>query len=149
MFRLKSKERLTLWKNFRQLINSLPLGEAIQHTNNFWHACPFSPYYLDPALPESWPDPWQLIIENTYCDLAKCLGIVYTLHLSAHTNNIQPEIRVYYDTKTRYSYHLAYFDHGKYVLNLIENEVVNKEHITQNFNLKYCYTAVDLKLEQY
>jgi hypothetical protein len=38
---------------------------------------------------------------------------------------------------------------GKYVLNLIEGEILNKEHINQEFKLKHRYTAADLKLEQY
>ncbi len=87
--------------------------------------------------------------ENYYCDLAKVLGIVYTMHLTSHSSELEPEIRIYYDPETRYTYHIAYLCGGKYVLNLIEDEIVNKEHINQRFKLKHCYTAVDLKLEQY
>jgi hypothetical protein len=127
----------------------MSLPEAVVSTNEFWENCPFVPYYLDPDDTDKWPDPWELITENYYCDLAKCLGIVYTLHLTTHGSNLNAEIRAYKDTKTNYMYHIAYFCHGKYVLNLIESEVVNKEHINQNLQLKRCYTADDLKLEQY
>jgi hypothetical protein len=107
------------------------------------------PFYLEVDQPQTWPDPWQLIEENYYCDLAKCLGIVYTLFLSKHGQVINPEIRIYYDTKSRFTYHIAYLCQGKYVLNLIEGEIVNKEQINKELKLKHCYTAVDLKLEQY
>jgi hypothetical protein len=50
---------------------------------------------------------------------------------------------------SRYQYHIAYFANGKYVLNLIDNEVVNKEHINQELKLKHRYIAADLRLELY
>jgi hypothetical protein len=149
MFKSSASERMTRWKLFRKDIGGMPLPDAMIAANDFWNPCPFIPFYLTPEDAASWPDPWQLITENYYCDLAKVLGIVYTLHLSAHKDYIDPEIRVYYDTSSRHSYHIAYFTQGKYVLNLIEGAVVNKEHINQRLKLKYCYAAADLKLEQY
>lgn len=149
MFKLSTSDRLRRWKSIRQNLDKLSFVEAMQTTVNLWQSCPFSPFYLDPETPGMWPDPWQLLEENTYCDLAKVLGIVYTLHLSSHKPVLEPEIRIYYDPKTKYNFHIAYLSGGKYVLNLIEDEIVNKEHINQELKLKYCYTAVDLKLEQY
>ncbi len=149
MFKLSTSERLHRWKSFRQNLSELPLEQAIIAAQEFWTLCPFCPFYLEDSNTALWPDPWQLIEENIYCDLAKCLGIVYTLHLTSHRESINPEIRIYYDNKTRYSYNIAYLCQGKYVLNLIEDEIVNKKHINQELKLKYRYTAIDLKLEQY
>ncbi len=149
MFKLPAGGRLRHWKSFRAQIGKLSVIDAISTTNALWQQCPFTPFYLDVENPETWPDPWQLITENYYCDLAKVLGIVYTLHLSDHNDNLIPEIRVYYDPIHHHQYHIAYFNDGKYVLNLIEGETVNKEHISQQLKLKHRYTAVDLKLEQY
>lgn len=149
MFKLSSKDRLIQWKIFRKTLNSLSLDTSIHKTQELFESCPFSPYFLNIDDVNSWPDPWTLILDNYYCDIAKVLGIVYTLHLTDHKLSICPEIRSYYDTKSRVYYHIAYLCQGKYVLNLIENEVVNKEQINQNLILKYCYTAVDLKLDQY
>lgn len=149
MFKLQPRERMNLWRNFRRDLDSLPLAKAIESTDNFWQKCPFSPFYLDLDNPVSWPTPWDLITENRYCDIAKVLGIVYTLHLTSHGPLLNPEIRAYYNAQSRHLYHIAYLCRGKYVLNLIEGEIVNKEHITQQLKLKHRYTAVDLKLEQY
>lgn len=149
MFKLSTSRRLAYWKNFRFQLGSMPLDKAIDVTQQFWQKCPFTPFYLPVDDPRLWPDPWELITENYYCDLAKVLGIVYTLHLSNHTKDLDPEIRVYYDPICNYQYHIAYFADGKYVINLIEGEIVNKEHISQQLKLKYCYTAIDLKLEKY
>ena len=149
MFKLKPSDRLDRWKSFRFSLNEFSIGKAIELTNELWAACPFTPFYLDSESPDSWPDPWTLLEENYYCDLAKVLGIIYTLHLCDHGKNLQPELRIYTNTKTRHTYHIAYLCDGKYVLNLIEGEILNKEHINQEFKLKHRYTAADLKLEQY
>jgi hypothetical protein len=149
MFKLKPSDRLDRWKSFRFSLNEFSIGKAIELTNELWAACPFTPFYLDPDDPNSWPDPWTLLDENYYCDLAKVLGIIYTLHLCDHGKNLQPELRIYTNTKTRHTYHIAYLCDGKYVLNLIEGEILNKEHINQELKLKHRYTAADLKLELY
>jgi hypothetical protein len=149
MFKLKSSDRLDRWKSFRFSLNEFSIGKAIELTNELWAACPFTPFYLDPENPNNWPDPWTLLEENYYCDLAKVLGIIYTLHLCDHGKNLQPELRIYTNTKTRHTYHIAYLCDGKYVLNLIEGEILNKEHINQELKLQCRYTATDLKLEQY
>jgi hypothetical protein len=149
MFKLKPSDRLDRWKSFRFSLNEFSIGKAIELTNELWAACPFTPFYLDPESPDSWPDPWTLLEENYYCDLAKVLGIIYTLHLCDHSRTLKPELRIYTNTRTRHTYHIAYLCDGKYVLNLIEGEILNKEHINQEFKLKHRYTAADLKLEQY
>jgi hypothetical protein len=149
MFKLSVSDRLTYWKKLRQQLDSYDLDSAVRVVNDIWSQCPFIPYYLDADQPQLWPDPWQLVTENYYCDIAKSLGILYTLHLTKHKDQLTPELRVYFNPATRYYYHIAYLCDGKYVLNLIEGMVVNKEHINQELQLRYRYTAADLKLEQY
>jgi hypothetical protein len=136
MFKLPASERLTRWREFRKSLDTLPLDSALDAVVEFWHGCPFSPYYLDVDKPETWPNPWTLIEENYYCDLAKALGMLYTIKFTKH--NPQVEIRVYYDPETKYGYNLVWIDQGKYVLNLIGDEVVNKEHVkTLKLKVKY------------
>ena len=149
MFKLPTRERLSLWKSFRDNISNLSEKDAIAKTLTFWQACPFTPFYLLHDDISTWPDPWQLIEENYYCDLAKCLGIVYTLYLSAHGKTLDIEIQAYQNKKTRQLYNLVQLNQGKYILNLIEGEIVNKEHISNELTLKYRYTASDLKLQEY
>ena len=79
MFQLKTEDRLRAWREFRYSIGRLPLDQALQQTVELWSRAPFIPYHLDAKDRMSWPDPWQLVDENIYCDLAKALGIMYTM----------------------------------------------------------------------
>ena len=51
------------------------------------------------------------------------------------------------DPSTGYQYCIAYLDQGKYVLNLIDNQVLNNTDIAETLTLKRCYEATELKLE--
>ena len=35
---------------------------------------------------DNWPGPWELLVENNYCQLARGLGMVYTLQLVGITD---------------------------------------------------------------
>lgn len=149
MFQLRAEDRLRSWREFRTKIESLPLEQALDQTLEFWSGAPFVPFNLDVTDIESWPDPWTLIEENVYCDVAKCLGIVYTITLSKHRTNVDVEFRVYVDPNTGYEYNLAWINRGKYILNMIDGEVLNNTQFDKKLKLKHQYTAVDLKLDYY
>jgi len=149
MWKLPVSERLSRWRDFRKQLNELSLESAILETEQFWRTCPFIPYYLDSDSPKTWPNPWQLLEENFYCDLAKTLGIVYTLSLTEHRHNTTFEIRIYYDPISRVTYNLAWINQGKYVLNFVDGEIVNNTSIDKKLKLRHRWTAGDLNLEQY
>jgi hypothetical protein len=149
MFQQKPEDRLRSWRDFRTAIGDLPLDHALAQTAEFWAGAPFVPYNLDPDMPASWPDPWTLVNENVYCDVAKCLGIVYTLLLSKHRIDIDLELRTYQDLENKYVYNLAWINQGKYIINMIDREVLNIEQFDKTLQLKKTYTAVDLQLDNY
>ena len=149
MFQLKPEDRLRSWRDFRSVLDQSTLENALAQTAKFWASAPFSPYNLDITRHDEWPDPWTLIEENVYCDVAKCLGIVYTLSLCKHRTDLDIEFRVYKDVNTGYEYNLAWINRGKYILNMIDGEVVNKVQIEKTFQQKHKFTAVDLKLDYY
>jgi hypothetical protein len=107
------------------------------------------PYYLDASRPSDWPDPWDLVEENYYCDLAKALGILYTLYFTNHGEQHTWHLRVYQDKETKYVYNTVDIDNGKYVINLLDNELVNKQCLNESLVLTYEYNQEDLKLNQY
>jgi hypothetical protein len=147
MFKLPADERLVRWRAFRKQLDTLTLDEAVKATNELWTHCPFSPYYLDAADPKSWPDPWTLLTENWYCDVAKALGMLYTIKYTKH--NPLVEFRIYHDPTTNYDYNLVWIADGKYVLNLEDDEVVNKTLIDKDWKLKQSFQEADLKLDNY
>jgi len=149
MFQLKAEDRLRAWRDFRTTLDTLPLENALAQIAEFWAQAPFSPYHLGPESIDQWPDPWTLIDENVYCDIAKCLGIVYTAILTQHRTDLSVEIRVYEDPRTGYEFNLAFFDQGKYILNMIDGSVVNITQIEKTLKLKKTITAVELQLEKY
>ena len=149
MWKLDTAERIARWRDFRKSLNELTLDEALSQTLELWAGAPFVPFNLDVTDVGSWPDPWTLIEENRYCDIAKCLGIVYTVTLSKHKTDLDIEFRLYLDPETGYEYNLAWINQGKYILNMVDREIVNNKQFDKTLKLKHRYTAVDLKLDYY
>lgn len=92
MFDLYGNDRLTEWKRFRdQLENSTsPLSDVA----NYWAKAPFVNNYLDPFNPSSWPDPWHIVLDGKFDNLAICLGMLYTLKLTNRFIDTKCEIHM-------------------------------------------------------
>jgi hypothetical protein len=148
MWRLPTPERLARWKNFREEIGSLPFEQALDATASLWNKTSFTPFYLEHHNVDSWPDPWTMITENYYCDLAKSLGMLYTLYLSQHRDH-EYNIRVFTQSAQGTMYNLVWIDQGKYVLNLEPEQHVNKKSIPSELKQIIEYTSLDLKLDRY
>lgn len=148
MWKLTAPERLERWKRFRHAMGEMEFATALDATADLWGTAPFVPYYLDHDQPDQWPDPWLLLTENYYCDLAHALGIVYTIHLSEHSGH-DIQLRVFLDPETRRQYNLVWIDQGKYVLNFQHHEVVNKQSIPDTLKNIVDYTSTDLKLDRF
>jgi hypothetical protein len=146
---LRVNDRLTQWKDFRHQLDRLPLESAVVELNNMWSSAPFVNYNLDPSEPKTWPDPWTLLAENYWCDVAKSLGIAYTIYFSSHKST-PIEIRVYYDYKDKTKHCVAWLDDGKYILNYWPYEIVNTKQIEEKqLQLLYQYSSKELQLDKY
>ncbi len=139
-------ERLRQWHDFRKTISLKSLDQAVQDVCHLWSYAPFVKYYLTWDNLENWPNPWELMYENVYCDLAKALGITYTLYLTDHRPTV--DIRIFKDKESMEYYNLVYVQNGKYVINFLHDEIVNKTQINKNFELKKTINISDLKLDQ-
>ncbi len=142
VWKLDETERLGRWKIFRKSLDILDLGQALDEIADFWSSAPFSPYYLDPSDSSNWPDPWTLLSENYYCDVAKALGMLYTIKLTNHAPDV--ELHIYYDERSRVNYNLVWIEKGKYVLNMTDGAVLNRQHIPDTFKLKFKYLGSEL-----
>ena len=91
MFDLYSTDRLTEWKNFRDRLehSERPLQDLVE----LWSRAPFVNLYLNPSNPSSWPDPWKLILDGKFDDLAISLGMLYTVKLTERFKDSHCELR--------------------------------------------------------
>ena len=127
---LRVNDRLTQWKDFRHELDRLPLESAVIEINNMWSTAPFVNYNLDASDPKSWPDPWTLLAENYWCDVAKALGMCYTLLLVG-----VKDIKMVEATDMRgEDVILVLVDNAKYVLNYWPKTVVNNS--SKDFSIK-------------
>ena len=85
--------------------------------NDWWAQLPWVAYRLHWDDWRLWPDAWQLLEENQFCDLARALGILYTIHFT----EIASEVSLI-QTPER---HLVQVDGGKYVLNWAQGQLLN------------------------
>jgi hypothetical protein len=119
MWPTQFERRLESWNNLRQTAKQLPTNGCLQQINAWWQSSPWVPYHLHWDDRPTWPDPWQLLSDNVYCDLAKALGIMYTLVLID-----RPEFANARLIETENS-NLVQIDQGKYILNWGRDIVLN------------------------
>ena len=147
MWNLLPSERLRYWHDFRKKISDLTIEEALKETHHLWCYAPYVAHYLTSDQIENWPNPWELINDNYYCDLAKALAIVYTLYLTSHW--IESTIEIYRDKVSKEEYHLVFVDGGKYVLNYQHDEIINKKQINEDLEHTKSITIHDLHLQKF
>jgi hypothetical protein len=70
---------------------------------------------------EKWPDPWSLLADNIYCDLARALGIVYTMLMLDRADIDTIQI-----AETDQG-NLVLVNQGKYILNWGRDRLLNIE----------------------
>ena len=148
LWMLREEERLAKWREFRLGLDMLPFEDAIKETVHLWSYAPFVTHFLDRVPVTDWPDPWSMLIDNTYCDQAKAYGMLATLFLSAHGQSHKFSLVNGQGSTSLEEYSLVWIDEGKYVLNYIHDEVISNEQI-ENFTLLSCYTIEDLHLDNY
>jgi hypothetical protein len=119
MWYTQFQDRLQDWSKLRTSCESAPLEDCLMQINNWWFNSPWQPYYLHWDDQKTWPDPWELLADNTFCSLARCLGIVYTIQMLNRTDITQVDIA------ESNSDNLVLVDHGKYILNWTQGELLN------------------------
>jgi hypothetical protein len=112
--------RLTSWNQLRDQCRYYSAESALNHINAWWFGTPWSAYYLHWDDQENWPDPWQLLSDNVYCEVARGLGILYTITLLDRAD-LTPVSMVL----TESGANLVQVAKGKYILNWESDSVVN------------------------
>ena len=115
-------DRLAAWADLRSRCQSLDLESALSTINAWWFTTPWQPYYLHWDDQPKWPDPWQLLSDNVYCDLARGLGIVYTISLLDRADMADTELVLAEDGSN-----LVLVAKEKYILNWNKDLIVNNK----------------------
>jgi hypothetical protein len=98
----------------------LPTESALNHINRWWFNTPWTPYYLHWDDQPTWPNPWQLLSDNIYCEVARGLGILYTITLLERADLASARLVL-----TESGHNLVLVGQTKYILNWDLDSVVN------------------------
>ena len=124
------------WANLREVVRSLPLEKALLKTQTFWDEAPICNPYFHITEPETWPSPWELLADKCFCELAKALGICYTLILAKHD-----EVNSLHIVQTD-NYVLVQVNGGQYYLN---DEPGTLTQHSSDLQIKYSFDCKQLK----
>ena len=140
MFLKKYEERLGLW---RQLRDSLETSDQpFNLLVKFWEDAPVVNIAADPYDQETWPDPWEMIKENCYCDFVKLLAYCYSLQLTTRFSQSQFEIHILYNKQRSERCYLLLVD--DIYLGYHENEVIDSKLLVDDYILEKKYIMMPI-----
>lgn len=140
---ISCRDRILKWREWRNSLVPLSLDECLKEVAITWAKAPLVNHYLTPDDINEWPDPWQLINDNIYCDLSIALGMFYSLALCDNphiSDNIRIEV---YKTSDGWI-NLCSIDGGLYMLNWTPQSIVNISTIPNLGNPIFVYSKIDL-----
>jgi hypothetical protein len=118
--------RLARWREFRDNLENSP--NPFQDVAELWARAPLVNPYLDPNSSDQWPDPWHLVLDDRYDDLAICLGMLYTLKLTQRFMDADFEIHTSMSQTDREANYFLIIDNS-FVLNWEYRRVVPITHL--------------------
>ena len=112
--------RLDSWNQLRTQVADQPVESALETINSWWFQSPWTAYHLHWDDQITWPDPWQLLSDNMYCEVARGLGILYTITCLNRGDMDSAELVLTNDDRN-----LVLLDKSKYILNWDRTVVLN------------------------
>ena len=136
MFDKKYEERLITWANFR---NELEEAEdPFRAVQELYNRAPLVSIYTDPWDPSVWPDPWELLQENQYCEFCIVLGMCYSLQLTERFSSDIFEIHIYVDQEKSDMLYLLIIN-DEHVLGYDRYAVVSKDSLPNSLKPQQTY----------
>lgn len=109
------------WYRMRLSLEAADTKTKCIEVDKWWQKVPLVNHYLHTDFVKDWPNPWELISENHYCNIARGLGMFYTLYLLGVTDIEFVEAKDYNNEEVI----LVLVDNAKYILNYWPDTVVN------------------------
>lgn len=135
--------RILAWRQFREQQATVPLAAALTAINHWWHQSPIKKVHTLIEDPKTWPEPWVLLKNLSYCDIERALGMYYTIMLADRNDVKTCEISIFYnDVGERLSAVIVNKDR---VLNVDSNATINITDIHSEFRCVATYDHNDLK----
>ena len=138
MFYGRFEDRLETWTECRRELEThpTPLDKVVE----VWNQAPISFRSCDPYDRSSWPDPWELVAENNYCDFTKILAIYYTLSLTDRFQDKYFEIAVCMDRKQQQLSYLLFVEDA--VIGYYYDKVIDKKNLPTTLNFLANYILI-------
>ena len=130
------EDLLLEWAALRAEASALPLEEALTLIHEWWNQAPIVNNTVHFTDPDNWPLPWDLLAQSAYCDVAKCLGICYTIMLIQHEDINS----LYMVQDDNYTY--VRINEGQYMLNDQPNQITMDQ---TDLRIRFSYNCEDLK----
>jgi hypothetical protein len=142
IFQSTYEARLQDWFQLRTSVTSLPIEQQCITIDKWWQDAPLVTHHLHPQDIDNWPDPWELLSENTYCEVARALGMCYTLHLIGITDIELVLAR----NDTAEDVVLVLVDNAKYIMNYWPDTVISNTlkdfKVVQKLDLQTIITKI-------
>lgn len=141
MFDKTYEQRLALWREFRDHLETAV--DPIQDTIDLFSKAPSVSMAADPYTPSTWPDPWETVKENCYCDFVKTLAICYTLQLTDRFSHSHFEIHITQDKERSSTDYLLFIDDR--VVGFIGDTHVHRNKVPSTTVSEYEYPMPSLQ----
>jgi hypothetical protein len=140
----RSETKILNWREFRNNLSNWP--DDIALVAEAWKQAPTTNRYLCTDNLDIWPDAWELITNNNYCDIGISLGMLYTLYYSSYPYKDTLKLQGFRLKKSHSEYNLLLCQQGKYTLNYNVGDVVNIQSIPSDAEHTYTITISELKI---
>jgi hypothetical protein len=121
IFQIEYEIRLQSWHDLKEKTKALDIKEKCIEIDRWWQQAPTVNHYLHLMDTKNWPGPWELLVENLYCEVARGLGMCYTLYMIGEKSIELTQA----SDKFGNDVVLVLVDRAKYILNYWPDTVVN------------------------
>jgi hypothetical protein len=126
MWQSDYSQRLCDWKDLRNTCSAQSLDQCVASVNDWWWQVPTVNHYLHWDDHSNWPDPWDLLADNIFCELARAAGMLYTLAMLERRDITDIHL---IQTKR---YNLVQVNSGKYILNWCPGDILNIQSVDES-----------------